>query len=121
MLHSVLWEIGAAVAIEWLVGAGFGWITFHLPAESKLAQTGDGVIAVAATLIAYALCEIAQCYGFLGVFVAAVAIRGAAILASPDRQASPLLRPIRPSGDCRSVNHYAIAGSRGAGAICWTF
>lgn len=75
VLHSVLWEIGAAVAVGWLVGRGFGWVTFHIPAESKLAQTGDGVIAVAATFIAYALCEIAQCYGFLGVFVAAAAIR----------------------------------------------
>ncbi|HEX8382112.1 MAG TPA: cation:proton antiporter [Sphingomonas sp.] len=77
MLHSVLWEIAAAIAIGWLVGRVFGWITFHIPAESKLAQTGDGVIAIAATLITYGVCEIAQCYGFLGVFVAALAIRHA--------------------------------------------
>jgi len=75
VLHSVLWEIAVAIAIGWLVGRVFGWITFHVPADSKLAQTGDGVIAIAATLIAYGLCEIAQCYGFLGVFVAALAIR----------------------------------------------
>lgn len=77
VLHSVLWEIGAAVAIGYMIGRGFGWITFHIPAESKLAQTGDGVIAIAATLICYALCELAQCYGFLGVFVSALAIRSA--------------------------------------------
>ena len=53
----------------------FGWITFHIPADSKLAQTGDGVIAIAATFIAYGVCEIGQCYGFLGVFVAALALR----------------------------------------------
>ena len=75
VLHSVLWEIGAAVLVGWLVGRVFGWVTFHIPAESKLAQTGDGVIAVAATFISYALCEMAQCYGFLGVFVTAVAVR----------------------------------------------
>jgi NhaP-type Na+/H+ or K+/H+ antiporter len=75
VLHSVLWEIGAAVAVGWLVGRAFGWITFHMPADSKLAQTGDGVIAVAATFIAYGVCEMADCYGFLGVFVAAMAIR----------------------------------------------
>lgn len=73
--HSVLWEIIAGVAIGWFVGRAFGWITFHIPAESKLAQTGDGVIAVAATFIAYGLCEMADCYGFLGVFVAALSIR----------------------------------------------
>ncbi len=77
VLHSVLWEIAAAVAVGWLVGWVFGWVTFHIPAESKLVQTGDGVIAIAATLIAYGLCEVVQCYGFLGVFVAALAIRHA--------------------------------------------
>ena len=75
MLYNVVWEIAAAVVIGWAVGFAFGWITFHLPGESKLAQTGDGVIAIAATLICYGLCEMAQCYGFLGVFVAALAIR----------------------------------------------
>lgn len=77
ILHNVLWEIGAAVVVGWIIGQVFGWVTFHIPAESKLAQTGDGVIAIAATLISYGVCEMAQCYGFLGVFVAALAIRHA--------------------------------------------
>ena len=77
VLHSVVWEIAAAVAIGWLIGRAFGWITFHIPADSKLAQTGDGVIAIAATFITYGLCEMVDCYGFLGVFVAALAIRQA--------------------------------------------
>lgn len=75
LLHSLLWEVLASVAIGWLVGRLLGWATFHIPAESRLAQTGDGVIAIAATLIAYGLCELADSYGFLGVFVAAVALR----------------------------------------------
>jgi NhaP-type Na+/H+ or K+/H+ antiporter len=77
VVHSVVWEIAAAIAIGWGIGRLFGWITFHIPADSKLAQTGDGVIAIAATLISYGICEMAQCYGFLGVFVAALAIRHA--------------------------------------------
>ena len=77
VLHNVLWEIVAGVGIGWLVGRVFGWITFHIPADSKLAQTGDGVIAIAATLITYGVCEMAHCYGFLGVFVAALALRHA--------------------------------------------
>jgi NhaP-type Na+/H+ or K+/H+ antiporter len=75
VLHNVIWETAAGATIGWVVGRAFGWITFHIPAESKLAQTGDGVIAIAATLITYGVCEMAQCYGFLGVFVAALAIR----------------------------------------------
>jgi sodium/hydrogen antiporter len=77
VLHNVLWEVLAGVLIGWLVGRLFGWITFHIPAESKLAQTGDGVIAVSATLLSYSLCEMAQSYGFLGVFVTALALRAA--------------------------------------------
>lgn len=75
--HSVVWETLAGAGIGWLVGRLFGWLTFRIPADSKLAQTGDGVIAIAATFIAYGLCEMAQSYGFLGVFVAALAIRHA--------------------------------------------
>jgi sodium/hydrogen antiporter len=77
LLHNVLWEIGAGVGIGWLIGRLLGWLTFHIPAESKLVQTGDGVIAVAATFISYGVCELANSYGFLGVFVTALALRHA--------------------------------------------
>lgn len=73
--HAVLWEIGAGIVGGWLVGRIFGWLTFHIPAESKLAQTGDGLIAIAATLVSYGLTEIVQCYGFLAVFVTALTLR----------------------------------------------
>lgn len=75
--HSVLWEIGAGVAGGWLVGKVFGWLTFHVPAETKLAKTGDGLIAISATLISYGLTEIVNCYGFLAVFVTALTLRAA--------------------------------------------
>ena len=73
--HAVLWEIGAGILGGWLVGRLFGWLTFHIPAESKLAQTGDGLIAIAATLISYGVTEIIHCYGFLAVFVTALTLR----------------------------------------------
>ncbi|HEV7416797.1 MAG TPA: cation:proton antiporter [Tianweitania sediminis] len=75
--HSVLWEIGAGVAGGWLVGRAFGWLTFHVPADTKLAKTGDGLIAIAATFISYGLTEMIQCYGFLAVFVTALTLRHA--------------------------------------------
>jgi NhaP-type Na+/H+ or K+/H+ antiporter len=74
-LHSVLWEIGAGVAGGWAVGRLFGWLTFHIPAETKLAQTGDGLIAIAATFVSYGVTEMLNCYGFLAVFVTALTIR----------------------------------------------
>jgi NhaP-type Na+/H+ or K+/H+ antiporter len=75
--YRVLWEIGAGVAAGWLIGRAFGWLTFHVPAETKLAKTGDGLIALSATLVSYGLTEIIHCYGFLAVFVTALAFRSA--------------------------------------------
>lgn len=77
VLHSVLWEIGVGIAGGWLVGWLFGWLTFHVPAETKLAQTGDGLIAIAATFVSYGLTEMVDCYGFLAVFVTALTLRHA--------------------------------------------
>jgi NhaP-type Na+/H+ or K+/H+ antiporter len=75
--HSVLWEIGAGIAGGWLIGRTFGWLTFHVPADTKLAKTGDGLIAIAATFVSYGLTEMIQCYGFLAVFVTALTLRHA--------------------------------------------
>ncbi|WP_236552717.1 sodium:proton antiporter [Belnapia sp. F-4-1] len=75
--YRVLWEIGGGVAAGWLIGRAFGWLTFHVPAETKLAKTGDGLIALSATLVSYGLTEVIHCYGFLSVFVTALVFRSA--------------------------------------------
>ncbi|WP_422057918.1 cation:proton antiporter [Sphingomonas sp.] len=74
-VHNVLWEIGIGIAGGWLIGWVFGWLTFRVPAETKLAKTGDGLIAIAATFISYGLTEMLDCYGFLAVFVTALTLR----------------------------------------------
>ncbi len=74
--YRVFWEIGAGVGAGWVIGRAFGWLTFHVPAQTKLAQTGDGLIALAATCISYGSTEIIHCYGFLAVFVTALTFRG---------------------------------------------
>ena len=75
VFHSVLWEIGVGVVGGWLIGRLFGWLTFHVPAETKLAQTGDGLIAIAATFVSYGVTELLNCYGFLAVFITALTLR----------------------------------------------
>jgi NhaP-type Na+/H+ or K+/H+ antiporter len=51
-------------------------VAFRSPVKlTELAESRHGFVAVAATLLAYGLAEIAQGYGFLAVFVAAVALR----------------------------------------------
>lgn len=75
LFHNVLWEIGAGVIGGWLVGRLFGWLTFHVPSDTKLSKTGDGLIAISATFVSYGVTELIQCYGFLAVFVTALTLR----------------------------------------------
>lgn len=77
LAYNVLWEIGAGVAGGYLIGRAFGWVTFRIPAETRLARTGDGLIALAATFLSYGLTEIIHAYGFLAVFVTALTFRAA--------------------------------------------
>ncbi|MCI0752851.1 cation:proton antiporter [Teichococcus vastitatis] len=75
LTYRVLWEIGAGIVAGWLIGRAFGWLTFHVPTENKLARTGDGLIGLSATLVSYGLTEIIHCYGFLAVFITALTFR----------------------------------------------
>ena len=74
LLVDVLWRVCAGVGVGWLVGRGLGWLTFGR-SRSKLSGTRDGLVAIGATLVAYASAEICHGYGFLAVFVAALVLR----------------------------------------------
>jgi NhaP-type Na+/H+ or K+/H+ antiporter len=71
---AVLWKIGAGIGVGLLVGRLLGWLTFGA-AHFKLSGAGDGLVALGATLLAYAVTEAAHGYGFLAVFIAALALR----------------------------------------------
>ncbi|MFS0737703.1 cation:proton antiporter [Sphingomonas sp. 1P06PA] len=75
VLHNVIWEIAVGVIGGWLIGRLFGWLTFHVPADTRLSKTGDGLIAISATFISYGLTEVIHAYGFLSVFVTALTLR----------------------------------------------
>ncbi len=72
--RDVVWRIGLGVGAGWLVGRGLGWFIFD-KAGSGVSGTRDGLGALGATLIAYALAEICEGYGFLAVFVSAIVLR----------------------------------------------
>lgn len=76
-LLDVLWRLAAGVGIGWLVGRFLGYVTFRVPNRANLSRTGDGFVSVGITLIAYGVTELASGYGFVAVFVAAVALRDA--------------------------------------------
>lgn len=65
--------IGALVGIA--LGRLFGWVIYRFPRGTELSRTGDGFIALGATLTIYALTEMAHGYGFLAVFLAGLMLR----------------------------------------------
>ncbi|MFC0103670.1 cation:proton antiporter [Sphingopyxis terrae] len=74
---DIVWKLAAGAGAGWLVGRLFGWLTFRSDPDTRLSRTGDGLIAIAATLLAYGATEMAGGYGFLAVFVAALTLRRA--------------------------------------------
>lgn len=75
LLIDVLWKIAAGVGIGWLGGKIMGYLTFRLPKRTGLSETKDGFVALGITCLAYGSTELVHGYGFLAVFVAAVAFR----------------------------------------------
>lgn len=75
-LIDLLWKVSCGAAVGLAAGQLFGWLAFRLP-RIEMSKTGDGLVAVGATLIAYALTEMIHGYGFIAVFIAAVTLRAA--------------------------------------------
>ncbi|MBD2747478.1 cation:proton antiporter [Microvirga sp. BT688] len=73
--YAVVWKIAAGIGMGYAIGRALGWLTFHLPNRAKLSRTGAGFVALGITCIAYGLTEMVRGYGFLAVFVAALALR----------------------------------------------
>ncbi|HSJ35110.1 MAG TPA: cation:proton antiporter [Acidimicrobiia bacterium] len=70
---EVLFKLAVGLLGGYLVGRAMAWAIFSR--RSPLPHTRDGMIALAATLVAYAATELVGGYGFLAVFVAALVIR----------------------------------------------
>ena len=75
LLVDVVWKLAAGLVIGWALGKLLGHLTFRLSERTRLAKTGDGLVAIGITCLCYGLTEHANGYGFLAVFVAAVTMR----------------------------------------------
>ena len=71
---KVLWKLLAGAGVGYLAGRGLGFLIFHSQ-KAGLSRLGDGLVALAATFLAYALAELAHGYGFLAVFICGLTIR----------------------------------------------
>lgn len=72
---DVGWKLVAGIAVGWGTGLLLGWLTFRLPRRSRLSSTGDGFLSLAMTVLSYGITELVHGYGFLAVFLTAVAFR----------------------------------------------
>jgi sodium/hydrogen antiporter len=76
LLVDVFYKIAAGMVIGYLAGKGLAYLLFRVgDHHTKLAHSREGLVAVAVTLIAYTVTEFAHGYGFIAVFVAALAVR----------------------------------------------
>ena len=71
----LLYKIGAGIGIGFLAGKGITYLFFYLPEKYEMLHVRDGLVALASTLFIYGITELAQGYGFIAVFVAAVTVR----------------------------------------------
>ncbi|GAA0566590.1 cation:proton antiporter [Paractinoplanes ferrugineus] len=77
-LRDVLLKVTVGVVGGVLVGKLLGRLFFRARKEElRLAKHSEGFLALAATMLAYGVVEVAHGYGFLAVFVAARTIRAA--------------------------------------------
>lgn len=78
-LDAVVLKLTIGGLAGWAGGRAMGWIVYKLPKTGRLSQSGDGFVALAATLTIYAGTEMLHGYGFLAVFVAGLMLRRAAV------------------------------------------
>lgn len=69
--YKIAMGLIAGLASGWLLGL----ILFRLPSGNLLANHGSGVIALAGVMLTYGLCELAEGYGFIAVFIMGLMVR----------------------------------------------
>ena len=72
---DVLYKLAVGLLGGILIGKLLALVVFRTPENLRLASRGEGFVALAGTFLAYGLTEAVGGYGFLAVFVAAVALR----------------------------------------------
>jgi NhaP-type Na+/H+ or K+/H+ antiporter len=75
VVDDVIVKLSIGVVVGYVLGRVMGWAAFGSTSRQLFARSGQGIVALGATLAVYGICELLHGYGFLAVFVAAVTIR----------------------------------------------
>jgi NhaP-type Na+/H+ or K+/H+ antiporter len=73
--EDVALNVTVGVVAGIALGSLLGWLVFRVPDRWRLARTGEGFVAVGATMVTYGITELAHGYGFLAVFIAGMVVR----------------------------------------------
>lgn len=74
-LFYLLYKVVVGVGCGFLIGRLLGLLVFRLPEKHPYLKMRDGFVAISATLLVYGFTEMVKGYGFIAVFIAAVALR----------------------------------------------
>lgn len=74
-IYYLIYKVAIGVAVGWFLGTVLMQLIFRTEVKTKLAETGEGFVALAVVLLVYGVTELLQGYGFIAVFVAALALR----------------------------------------------
>jgi NhaP-type Na+/H+ or K+/H+ antiporter len=75
VLEDVIVKLTIGVVAGVVAGRAIGAVLFRLPTTRTIAESTEGFVALAATLLVYGIAELSHGYGFVSVFVAAYVIR----------------------------------------------
>lgn len=75
LVDDVVVKLSVGVVVGLVAGRLVAWLAFASRSKQLLARSGQGFVALGATLAVYGVCELLHGYGFLAVFIAAVVIR----------------------------------------------
>lgn len=75
ILDDVLAKLAIGLAAGIAGGRAVGAVLFRLPTTHRIAESTEGFVALATTLLVYGVTELCHGYGFVAVFVAAYVLR----------------------------------------------
>jgi sodium/hydrogen antiporter len=75
VLDDVLLKLGIGLTVGVAGGRAVGAVLFRLPTTRRIAESTEGFVSLATTLLVYGVAELCHGYGFVAVFVAAYVLR----------------------------------------------